>query len=451
MDLWEVMMPRDTAPALARRRNALSVPLARTRVTRTGVARRVWPQERALLRWLYRMAGEPPLALQLWDGSGVGPEPAPYTLRIGDRAAFYQLLLRPGMAFGDLYSAGRLTVRGDLRDLLVMLYPLMDAARERRPAWLEWLWRDRAQAGASEEGARSNIHHHYDLGNAFYRLWLDQAAMQYTCAYFEAPDYTLEEAQLAKLEHVCRKLRLRPGQTVVEAGCGWGGLARYMARHYGVTVLAFNISEEQIRWAREQAEREGLAGQVTYVQDDYRQVGRHLPAGGCDAFVSVGMLEHVGPAHYQALADTINSVLKPEGIGLIHSIGRNRPRPINGWIERRIFPGSYVPSPVELMRIFEGGRFSVLDIENLRLHYARTLDHWLERFMAHQEQVASDYDDSFLRAWQLYLAGSSAAFTTGALQLFQVVFAPAGANNVQSTRRHLYRHSALQAGAERDG
>src|SRR5690606_29507134 len=125
----------------------------------------------------------------------------------------------------------------------------------------------------------------------------------------------------------------------------------------------------------------------------------------------------VGPAHYQALADTINSVLKPEGIGLIHSIGRNRPRPINGWIERRIFPGSYVPSPVELMRIFEGGRFSVLDIENLRLHYARTLDHWLERFMAHQEQVVSDYDDSFLRAWQLYLAGSSAAFTTGALQL----------------------------------
>ncbi|WP_245932387.1 SAM-dependent methyltransferase [Isoalcanivorax indicus] len=437
-------MPRDTASSITsrRRQNALALPTGSGGSKGAALA-----LERKLLVWLLRMAGSPPVRLCLWDGSTVGPAQAAHTLTLRDRAAFYALLRNPNMAFGDLYACGRLQVSGRLDDFLTLLYPCLEAGRQAQPAWLSALWRDRAPRGASEQDARLNIHHHYDLGNAFYRLWLDSAAMQYTCAYFEQPDFTLEQAQLAKLEHVCRKLRLRPGQTVIEAGCGWGGLARYMARHYGVRVQAFNISSEQIAWAREQARREGLDDRVTYIEDDYRNIG----AGGtvsppCDAFVSVGMLEHVGPENYAALATAIRRVLAPTGIGLIHTIGRNRPAPINGWIERRIFPGSYVPSPVELMRLFEDGHFSVLDMENLRLHYATTLRHWHDRFQAHREQIRAEYDDTFVRAWELYLAGSTAAFQTGTLQLFQVVFSPAESNAVPRHRRDLYAGSALDSG-----
>ncbi|HUG97972.1 MAG TPA: cyclopropane-fatty-acyl-phospholipid synthase family protein [Gammaproteobacteria bacterium] len=389
--------------------------------------------ERTLVAALHRLMGEPPIRLLLWDGYAVGPGGARYSIEILSRGALYRLLRSPNINFGELYSAGRVRVHGDLSDMLVEAYRHIERAHRGWPAWLAALWGSRGRRGADLDGARHNIQHHYDLGNDFYRLWLDGAAMQYTCAYFESPDRTLEQAQLAKLEHVCRKLRLRPGQEVIEAGCGWGGLARYMAQHHGVRVRAFNISREQLTWARERAAREGLADRVEFVEDDYRNI-----TGRCDRFVSVGMLEHVGPANYAALAGVITRTLKPDGLGLVHTIGRNRPGPVNGWIEKRIFPGSYVPSITELMRLFEDGGFSVLDVENLRLHYARTLEHWRARYLDVREQVQADYDEHFARAWELYLAGARAAFVTGTMQLFQVVFAPAESNSLPATRRDLY-------------
>jgi len=257
--------------------------------------------------------------------------------------------------------------------------------------------------------------------------------MQYTCAYYERPDLSLEQAQLAKLEHVCRKLRLKPGMTVVEAGSGWGGLARYMARNYGVTVRAYNISREQVAYAREQAQEQGLDKLIEYVEDDYRNI-----RGQYDAFVSVGMLEHVGKENFQALSKLIRRSLKPNGIALIHSIGRNRPMLMNAWIEKRIFPGAYPPSIGELMALCEDGNFSVLDVENLRLHYARTLSAWMERFDAEGEAISEMYDKHFTRAWRMYLAGSLAAFRAGSLQLFQVVFTHGDNNLLPATRQDLY-------------
>jgi len=398
--------------------------------------------ERALLTRLHRLAGTPPARLVLWDGYATGPGTARFEIEILDRGALYRLLRSPNIGFGDMYSAGRLRVRGDLSDMLVQVYEHIARARQAWPTWLAALWRDPPRDGADLDGARDNIHRHYDLGNAFYRQWLDTAAMQYTCAYFEAQDMTLEQAQLAKLEHVCRKLRLQPGQQVIEAGCGWGGLARYMARRHGVRVRAFNISREQVAWAREQAAREGLAERVEYIEDDYRNITGH-----CDAFVSVGMLEHVGPANYPALAAVIGRTLKPDGLGLVHTIGRDRPAPVNGWIEKRIFPGTHVPSITELMRLFEEGAFSVLDVENLRLHYARTLEHWHTRFLAARDPIRADYDDDFVRAWELYLAGARAGFLVGTMQLFQVVFAPAGSNALPQSRRDLYETPATPADA----
>jgi len=258
--------------------------------------------------------------------------------------------------------------------------------------------------------------------------------MAYTCAYYPTPEATLDEAQVAKMDHVCRKLRLRSGESVVEAGCGWGTLALHMARHYGVRVRAFNISHQQIVYARERALREGLSALVEYVEDDYRNVSGHY-----DAFVSVGMLEHVGVADYATLGQVVQRSLGGRGRGLIHSIGRNYPAPLQPWIEKRIFPGAYPPTLSEMAPIFEPWNLSILDVENLRLHYAQTLRDWLVLYESAAARVREMFDEKFVRMWRLYLAGSVAAFTTGTLQLFQVVFAPGESNDVPWTRAHLYR------------
>jgi cyclopropane-fatty-acyl-phospholipid synthase len=266
--------------------------------------------------------------------------------------------------------------------------------------------------------------------------------MVYTCAYFSSPSLTLEDAQLAKMDHVCRKLDLQPGQTVVEAGCGWGALARHMATQYGVTVRSYNISHEQIAYASDRARREGFADRVEYVEDDYRNIG-----GQCDAFVSVGMLEHVGVENYATLGAVAKNALRENGRGLIHSIGRNHPDTMNAWIERHIFPGAHPPSLSEMMQIFEPHDLSVLDVENLRLHYARTLTHWMERFEANAGRIEAMTDPAFVRAWRLYLAGSIAAFAAGDLQLFQVVFSPGTCNDIPWTRRHQYENDRVEENA----
>jgi cyclopropane-fatty-acyl-phospholipid synthase len=206
-----------------------------------------------------------------------------------------------------------------------------------------------------------------------------------------------------------------------------------MALYYGARVKAYNISSEQIRYARERAEREGYKDRVAYIEDDYRNL-----SGKFDVFVSVGMLEHVGREAYSGLGTLINKHLAQNGRGLIHSIGRNRPRPMNSWIEKRIFPGAYPPSIAEMMTIFESGGFSVLDVENLRLHYARTLEHWLYRFDKAEDRVVQMFDKVFVRAWRLYLSGSIAAFLSSNLQLFQVVFAREKDNSIPWTREYMY-------------
>jgi cyclopropane-fatty-acyl-phospholipid synthase len=293
------------------------------------------------------------------------------------------------------------------------------------------------QAGASRRHARENIHRHYDLGNDFYRLWLDDELL-YTCAYFPRPDVTLEAAQAAKMRLICRKLRLQPGETVIEAGCGWGALALFMAREFGVTVHAYNISHEQVCYARDRAAREGLQDRVTFIEDDYRAID-----GQCDAFVSVGMLEHVGPKHYATLGGVIDRVLAPGGRGLLHFIGRDRPRALNPWIRRRIFPGAYPPTLAEAVGgVLQPFDLTVIDVENLRLHYARTLDHWLDRFEQAADRIRAMFDDRFVRAWRLYLAGSRAAFVTGWMQLFQVTFTRHGETAVPWTRAEWLREES---------
>jgi len=383
-----------------------------------------------LLRRLAARMGFAPLRYALARSTFATPAGPPVaTLRFRDRRALLGLLLDPEVHFGDAYADGRIEIEGDLVAAVEAAYRALEGRGRSGP--LAWLgtWRRH-----SLPRARTNVHHHYDLGNEFYALWLD-AQLLYTGAYFESPEMSLDEAQVAKMDHVCRKLGLQPGETVIEAGCGWGALALHMARHYGVRVRAWNISREQLTWARERARREGLDGRVEFVEGDYRTI-----RGRGDAFVSVGMLEHVGRRSYGELGRVIARCLDgPGGRGLLHFIGRDRPRPLNAWIRRRIFPGAYPPALTEVgRRVLEPAGLSVIDVENLRAHYALTLRHWRQRY----ERAAADgrvgKDERFRRTWRLYLAGSEAAFRTGSLQLFQVVFAPSGSSAAPWTRRGLY-------------
>jgi cyclopropane-fatty-acyl-phospholipid synthase len=396
---------------------------------------RVTALERRMASKLLDFVGDLPVVVSLWNGEEVGSSRGAPVMRIGitDRSALYKLAARPDLQFGDLYCAGRITLHGDLVRFLEGFFVALQGA-DRRPLLARLLsGADRRPRAQSLARSRANIHHHYDIGNDFYALWLDREAMQYTCAYYPSPGLTLEAAQRAKMRHVCLKLGLQAGESVVEAGSGWGGLACFMAREFGVRVRSFNTSHEQVVHSRERAEREGLTGQVEFVEDDYRNI-----LGEYDAFVSVGMLEHVGPGHYRELGEVVDRSLSPQGRGLIHSIGRNRPAPLNAWITKRIFPGAYPPTLREMMAIFEPPGFSVLDVENLRLHYARTLEHWLERFESHADSIGSQFDERFVRAWRLYLSGSIAAFRAASLQLFQVLFARASKNDLPWSRAHLY-------------
>jgi len=389
--------------------------------------------EKMLLTKMMRAIGDPPLQIVLWNGQVVSNHDGKFVARvlIRDRGALMKLIADPELYFGEMYASQRIEVQGDLLDFLDVTYrawPLRNQGTIGK-LLLDPLYDLRRN---TITGSRHNIRHHYDIGNDFYRLWLDEQ-MLYTCAYFPNEATSLEQAQIAKMDHVCQKLRLHPGDKVVEAGCGWGALAIHMARYYGVTVQAYNISKEQISFARQRAQAEGLDGKIEFIEDDYRNV-----QGKFDVFVSVGMLEHVGTDNYQALGEVIDRSLKDNGRGLIHSIGLNFPRPMDAWTERHIFPGANPPTLGQMMQIFEPYDFSVLDVENLRLHYAKTLEHWLRRYEDNIDLVTEMFDSEFARAWRLYLAGSLTAFKNGGMQLFQVSFTRAGNNRIPWTRQYLY-------------
>jgi cyclopropane-fatty-acyl-phospholipid synthase len=394
----------------------------------------------AIARWLaqrlQRVLDPVAVRVELWDGwSPWRQAAAPVgSLLVRDPMTLPRLLTNPELHFGDAYMFERVEVRGDLAAVVQAL------SRITRPGPLSlrgWLALHLSPPNGLTT-SRRNVHHHYDLGNDFYALWLDPQLV-YTCAYFPDPEVPLQAAQVAKLDLVCRKLQLRPGDTVVEAGCGWGALALHMARHYGARVKAFNISRAQLRYARGRAAREGLTDRVEFIEDDYRNV-----TGTFDAFVSIGMVEHVGRAQYRSLATTIARTLKrPDGRGLLHFIGRDRPRPLNAWIRRRIFPGAYPPTLKEVHdRVLEPADLSIVDVENLRVHYAHTLLHWRGRYEQAEREVRAAFGDEFWRAWHLYLAGAEAAFLAGWLQLFQVVFAPACGTSIYWSRADVYRTPA---------
>jgi cyclopropane-fatty-acyl-phospholipid synthase len=351
-------------------------------------------------------------------GDGTGGE-SPVTIRFTDRATPRRAAFHPALELGEAYSDGRLIVeQGDIRAFLDLIgrnthWDDDDAVRLRM--WRPWRGRSPWEFWNWERKARRNVAHHYDLSSRFYALFLDDD-LHYSCGYFAAPDGGLEAAQAAKQAHIAAKLDLRPGQRVLDIGCGWGGLALYLHRIAGVDVTGITLSQEQLTIARARAAAAGVADHVRFELADYRAV-----QGRFDRIVSVGMFEHVGPPHYRTFFARCRALLAEDGVVLLHTIGRaDGPAPTDRWLARYIFPGGYVPALSQIAPAVEEARLWITDLEVLRLHYAFTLAHWYERVVAARADIVAQYDERFFRMWQFYLAGALVAFRHDAHVNFQI-------------------------------
>ena len=348
-------------------------------------------------------------------GNGEGP---PVTVRIADGRTAWRLLFRPGLEIGQAYMDGRLTMEtGDIHDFLDLGlrnlgwgFPGPFGALGASLALLGRRFRQYNPLSV----ARQNVAHHYDLSGELYELFLGQDR-QYSCAYYEAPDDTLDLAQEQKKRHIAAKLLLRPGDRVLDIGCGWGGMALYLGRECGAEVTGITLSEQQLAVAQRRA-RDAGADHVRFNLRDYRE-----EAGRYDRVVSVGMLEHVGVNHYAAYFRKIADLLTEDGVALVHTIGRAEgPGSTNPWIRKYIFPGGYSPALSELVSVIERAGFYITDIEVLRLHYAETLKAWRLAFQARRAEAARLYDERFCRMWEFYLAGSEATFRHSGHINFQI-------------------------------
>ncbi len=350
------------------------------------------------------------------DGEGLTA-----TVRLRDARTVRRILTNPALTVGETYmDEGLIPINGTIHDLLSMLMLNIGHAWDEIPILrLNNLLRRLQQPFIRSNNAsrsRGNVAHHYDLNGRLYALFLDRDR-QYSCAYFPHGDETLEEAQLAKKSHIAAKLKLdRPGLTVLDIGCGWGGMALTLAREYGAYVTGITLSEEQLHEARARAAAEGLEDRVTFELMDYRAVDETF-----DRIVSVGMFEHVGVANYPAYFDIIKKCLAPGGIAVLHSIGRFGGGAItNSWIEKYIFPGGYSPALSEVTPVIEKTGLLMTDIEILRLHYAKTLAHWRRRFAANRDAIADLYDERFCRMFEFYLSASELAFRMNDHMNFQI-------------------------------
>ena len=368
-----------------------------------------------------------------------------------DRYTVRRLVLNPELGFGEAYMEGGLgPLGGSIHDVLAVLLANVRAnpnglliPRLRRTA--ARMSRPLDQFNAVGR-ARRNVAHHYDLNGRLYGLFLDRDR-EYSCAYFPKGTETLEQAQAAKKRHIAAKLCLdRPGLSVLDIGCGWGGMALTLARDYGARVTGITLSTEQLSEARARAKAEGLADRVSFELLDYRVMDQRF-----DRIVSVGMFEHVGVVHYRTFFDTVARCLAPDGVALLHSIGQwDGPGTNNPWIRRYIFPGAYCPALSEVMPAIERSGLLTTDIEVLRLHYAETLRHWRRRFAANRDTIASLYDERFCRMFEFYLSSVELAFRYGSLTVFQIQLAHRQ-TAVPLTRDYITNHDGGLAHPPRAG
>ncbi|OLN28601.1 SAM-dependent methyltransferase [Desulfosporosinus metallidurans] len=372
-----------------------------------------------------------PCQVEFWDGDinqfGEGDtkfriilrEPIPKSEIIGDSS----------LAFGEAYMQDKLEIEGSVREVIESLYKNQESFLHKNPSYLKLV----KFISNGVRKSKENAQYHYDIGNDFYRLWLDDT-LTYSCAYFKSPEDNLLQAQKNKVDHILRKLNLQKEQRLLDIGCGWGELILTAAQKYHVKALGITHSQEQYEHVRSRIEHEHLKDWVDVQLLDYREIKNQV----FDRIVSVGMLEHVGKEHLGEYFATVQKLLVDGGISLLHSITGRDEKGTNSWINKYIFPGGYIPMVSELIRQMESHDFYLLDVESLRSHYTRTLEHWAQNFEQALPLIRESKDESFIRMWRLYLQSSAASFNCGNLDLHQFLFSKGPNNHLPWTRDYIY-------------
>lgn len=372
-------------------------------------------------------------AFEFWDGETLSAGEQPKViLRLKAETAAGRIIGSGFLGFGEAYMQGDLEVEGDLQELLRLgmtikfdhVQPSLWKKLRLLPTYLK--------TRNSIRRAPQDISHHYDLGDDFYALYLD-GTMTYSCAYFKNCSESLDEAQRNKYEHIARKLMLKPGERLLDIGCGWGGMLIYAAQEYGIEGLGNTLSRNQYEYAKRTIHEFGLQDRIRVVLEDYRNL-----TGTFDKVVSIGMFEHVGKQYIPVFMEKASKLLKEGGLGLLHTIGKDVESSSDIWMKRYIFPGSYLPHLPEIAHAMGKTGLCILDVENLRLHYARTLDHWAANLEKNADKVRKMFGENFLRMWRLYLNASSAGFKYAESRLYQILFSNGLNNELPLTREHCY-------------
>ena len=354
------------------------------------------------------------IGVELPDGKRIPTSNIAHLVKFKSWEALNYFLKDPEMAFGEGYMNGDILVEGDLEEVIKrgMIFFKKIGKENKLVGVLKYIPLFRTLRDGK------NVRYHYDLGNDFYKLWLDKS-MTYSCAFFENPDMSIEEAQSLKRKIIYEKLRLNKNDTLLDIGCGWGSIILESAGLYGLKAVGITLSDNQYEYVKEEIKKRGLEEKVEIYKMHYIE----LPSLGkkFTKVVSVGMFEHVGKENYRAFFETVYKVMENGGLFLLHTIGKLHPDNQSRWIRRYIFPGGYLPSISELVDSFEGIDFTLIDIDNLRIHYYWTLKKWKERFLMNLDKVRKMFDERFIRMWELYLTASAVSFLIGSNYVFQIL------------------------------
>jgi len=371
-----------------------------------------------------------PFEVKFWDGDieRFGEGEPKFRIIFNEPISKAKLLSDPSMAFGEGYMYKKVEIEGNLQQAIESIYNNSESFLRNDSKYATII----QKVSNSLKISKNNVQHHYDIGNDFYKLWLDET-MTYSCAYFKTPDDTLKQAQINKVGHILKKLNLKKGETLLDIGCGWGELILTAAREYGVKATGITLSVEQYEKSRERIKSESLEDLVEVSLTDYREVKSRK----FDRIVSVGMLEHVGKDHLREYFTKIRELLCDGGVSLLHSITSDGKSGPNSWINAYIFPGGYVPGINELVNYIMDSSFQLIDIEELRRHYGRTLEHWARNFENALPEIRKSKDETFIRMWRLYLNSCAASFNTGNNSVHQILFSKGINDSLPWTREYM--------------
>lgn len=372
-----------------------------------------------------------PCQVEYWDGDvdQFGEDDTKFRVIMREPIPKSEIIGDSSLAFGEAFMDGRIEIEGSIRDVLDSLYNNRDSFLYQQPKYLRLV----KFVSNGIKKSKENAQHHYDIGNDFYRLWLDET-MTYSCAYFKSPEDTLVQAQENKVDHILRKLNLQEGLRLLDIGCGWGELIITAAQKYKVKALGITLSQEQYDKVLQRIDSQNLNDFVDVQLLDYRQIKDQT----FDRIVSVGMLEHVGKEHLEEYFATVQRLLVDQGISLLHTITSLDCNGTNTWIDKYIFPGGYIPLVSELIKYMEDYGLYLLDTESLRNHYTCTLEHWAQNFEDALPQIRETKSETFIRMWRLYLHSCAAAFHSGSIDLHQFLFGKGPNNNLPWTRAYMY-------------